>query len=347
MKISQQQIADELNLSRTTVSRCFTNHPKINPETRAAVFQLAGELGYNYSAPRNVEAKKPAERNTLAILVGMREDNRQAADTAVEVIKGISERAAAQRLEIQLHFVDPSEFRLAPRARKILPGADSSDWRGTILIYPFHEESVINLMAKFPTVAVLDDYDVAEVDCINPDEGRGISRMVQHLYDLGHRKIGFLSWKYPVATPWVGRRLGAYLENLYRLDLKIDPAQILNVRGTNHTPLDEISKNVARLIRKGVTAWVCAADHQAYHLMGDLKKLGIRVPRDCSITGFDGIKPPNGSPQLTTMQTPFRDMGISSVVSLLRKIDQPSAARRHIMVSSRVIIGKTTARPPA
>ncbi|MEZ5278807.1 MAG: LacI family DNA-binding transcriptional regulator [Opitutaceae bacterium] len=347
MKVSQQHIADELNLSRTTVSRCFTNHPKINPETRSAVFQLATKLGYNYSAPRNVEAKKPAERNTIAVLVGLAEENRQAADTAAAVINGISERAAAQHLELQLHYVDPAQFRLAPRARKILPEADTSDWRGTILIYPFHEESVINLMAKFPTVAVLDDYDLAEIDCINPDEGRGISRMVQHLYDLGHRRIGFLSWKYPVSTPWVGRRVGAYLENLYRLGLEIEPDHILNVRGENSMPLDELSNRVARLVRQGVTGWVCAADHQAYPLLVDLKNRGIRVPHDCSITGFDGIRPPRGLPQLTTMRTPFREMGISSVVSLLRKIDQPSAARRHIMVSSHVVIGKTTARPPA
>ena len=44
--MNQKEIAERLNLSRTTVSRCFTNHPKINPETRARVFELATELGY-------------------------------------------------------------------------------------------------------------------------------------------------------------------------------------------------------------------------------------------------------------------------------------------------------------
>ena len=51
-KINQQQIADNLNISRTTVSRCFTNHSGVNPETRALVFSEAKKMGYNYILPR-------------------------------------------------------------------------------------------------------------------------------------------------------------------------------------------------------------------------------------------------------------------------------------------------------
>lgn len=341
MKISQKLIADRLGLSRTTVSRCFTNHPKINPETRAAVFQLAAELGYEYQAPRNVAERKVSDRNTVALLIGVG----QAVDTTAELIKGISERAAMEKLEIQLHYINAAEFRLAPRARRILPGVDSSDWIGTILLYPFHEATVDNLKAKFPTVSVLDDYDTVNVDCLNPDEGRGITQMMQHLYDLGHRRIGFMSWKYPIAAPWIGRRLGAYAENLYRLGIEFDSDLTLNVRRDEQVPMEQLHQQVADLVRKGVTAFICAADHQAYPLVGDLIKRGIRVPEECSVTGFDGVPPPEGMPQLTTVRTPLKEIGVSSVVSLLRRIGQRSAPRRHIMVSCRKIIGQTTARP--
>lgn len=345
-KINQQLIADRLNLSRTTVSRCFTNHPKINPETRAAVFQVAAEMGYGYQAPRNVVARKPAERSTIAVLIGVPRSQRDAVETASQVLKGISERAAAANLEIQIHYIDAGEFRLAPRARRILPGVSSADWKGLILLYPFEEETVGNLMAKFPTVSVLDDYDTVDVDCINPDETRGISRMVQHLYEQGHRRIGFLSWKYRVHTPWVERRLGAYVENLYRLGLDFDPKLVLNVRQSDHVPLDTLSGEVARLVREGVTGWVCAADHQAYRLLGDLITLGVKVPEECSITGFDGVQPPEGMPRLTTVRQPFRDMGLSAVVSLLRRSADPSSPRRHVLVSCREIIGETTSAAP-
>ncbi|RME69886.1 MAG: LacI family transcriptional regulator [Verrucomicrobia bacterium] len=343
MKVNQQLIADRLKLSRTTVSRCFTNHPKINPETRAAVFQLAAELGYEYRAPRNVAARKPDGRNTIAVLIGVPESRRDAVNTAKIILKGIFEKAAAMGLNVAVHYVDAGQYRLAPRARRILPGVSSSDWKGVVLLYPFEEQTVGNLSAKFPVISVLDDYDTVDVDCINPDEIRGITRMVQRLYDLGHRRIGFMSWKYTVHAPWVERRFGSYVENLYRLGLEFDPRLAVNMRREENMEPAEMAVEVARLTREaGVTAWVCAADHQAYQLMRDLAKLGIRVPKDCSVTGFDGIKPPRGMPQLTTVRTPFHDIGVSCLVSLQRRMDHPSASRRHILVDCREVPGKTT-----
>ena len=66
---------------------------------------------------------------------------------------------------------------------------------------------------------------------------------------------------------------------------------IVNVRHDQAMSLDESFDHVASRARKGVTAWICAADHQAYDLIFALKKRGLRVPRDVSVTGFDGIAP--------------------------------------------------------
>lgn len=333
-----------LNLSRTTVSRCFTNHPKINPQTRARVFQLAAELGYVYSAPRNVKATKRSSRDTISVLIGApASERKQVDDTAGEIINGISEKAAAEKLRIEIHYVEPSRFLPGPRARKIVAGGRSSTWRGIILIYPFNPRAVLNLMTKFPTVSVLDNYDEVELDSINPDQDRGIGEMVRHLADLGHRRIGFLTWKYSIETPWVERRLGAFVGNLHRLGLEFDPDLVLNVRHDEQISLEGLAERVAQFVQRGVTAWVCAADHQAYHLINELKKLGVEVPRDCSVTGFDGIKPPRGLPQVTTVQIPFKDIGISSVVSLQRRFSEPNSARRHIQVSGKKITGATSA----
>jgi LacI family transcriptional regulator len=342
-KVDQQTIAEKLNLSRTTVSRCFTNHPKINPQTRAKVFQLAAKLGYSYSAPRNAQSPKKSARNTIAVLVGVDESAKKQVDTAAEIINGISEKAAAEKLLIEVHYVEPSSFLPGPRPRKIVPNGNSSTWKGVVLIYPFHTEAVRNLMTKFPTVSVLDHYDELELDSINPDQTRGIGAMVRHLHHLGHQRIGFLSWKYAIDAPWVERRLGAYVEYLYRLGLEFDPKLVLNVRHDEQISLEGLGLQVANYVKKGVTAWVCAADHQAYHLVNELKKHGVSVPGDCSVTGFDGIIRPHGVPQITTVRVAFKDLGISSIVCLKRTIENPTAPRRHIQISGQTIIGKSSA----
>lgn len=346
-KLNQKYIADELNLSRTTVSRCFTNHPKINPETRAKVFKLAAEMGYSYSTQRNAVTKKLADRKKIAVLVGISDEDRKHNDTATaeKVLIGISEKAAVEKLEIEVHYVDPKTFLPPSRARRIVKNVPCLDWKGVIIIYPLKEEAVANVMSKFPTVSALEDYDNCEVDCINQDQIRGISRVMERLVDLGHQKIGFLTWKYPVHTPWVERRLGAYVENLYRFGLELDPKRILNALPNEQIPLDELADIAIAHLEKGVTAWVTAADHQAYHLIDDLQKRGVRVPQDCSVTGFDGVPPPPGMPQVTTIRVPFRDIGISAVSSMLRKIDHPNTSRRNIQVSGELVLGDTTAPP--
>jgi LacI family transcriptional regulator len=344
-KVNQEYLAERLGLSRTTVSRCFTNHPKINPETRAKVFRLASEIGYSYSAPRNGEKKKDTARNVIAVLVGMPASQIRTVDTAAEIFAGISEKIAAESLEMQLHYVDPAGFMPSPRPRKILPNVNSARWRGILLLYPFQLEAVRNIRSKFPVLSILDDYDEIEVDCVDADQNHGIRKMVHHLYSLGHREIGFLTWKYRVAAGWPERRLGAYVESLIHFNLPLRQENILNARPKEEIPLEELAECVIRRVRAGVTAWVCAADHQAYHLIGKLREKGLRVPEDVSLTGFDGVPPPPSMPQLTTVQVALRDIGLSAVHSLLRKIDNPAAQRRHILVTGKVITGETTTAP--
>ena len=215
------------------------------------------------------------------------------------------------------------------------------------MLYPFKEPVVQSLMSRVPTVSVLEDYNRADVDCINPDQIRGISRMVEHLHDRGHQKIGFLSWKYSVPAPWVERRLGAYVENLIRFNMTLNQDWILNVRPDENLEAEQLAQRVAGWVDQGVTGWVCAADHQAYSLVRDLNQLGVQVPRDCSVTGFDGIHPMYDLPQLSTVKVPFQEIGVSALTTLLRKIENPMAARRHILVSGSEVIGKSTAPPPS
>src|ERR1700709_367964 len=68
-KINQQLIADQLGISRTTVSRCFTNHSGINPATRARVFDLASQLGYQHMEMRVPHKSRAATAKVLGVLV--------------------------------------------------------------------------------------------------------------------------------------------------------------------------------------------------------------------------------------------------------------------------------------
>ncbi|MGY8716699.1 MAG: LacI family DNA-binding transcriptional regulator [Verrucomicrobiia bacterium] len=69
-KINQQLIAEELGISRATVSRCFTNHPGINPTTRGKVFALASKLGYSHAEKREPAThQRRRTSTTLGVLI--------------------------------------------------------------------------------------------------------------------------------------------------------------------------------------------------------------------------------------------------------------------------------------
>lgn len=342
--MNQKDIADRLHLSRTTVSRCFTNHPKINPETRAKVFQLASELGYVYAPPRNQREGEGSGLDTVVVLVAEPMEMAHESEPTRRILVGISERLAEEGLQMKLHREDPERFILGSRPRRILPELSNAGILGFILVYPFQQDSVENLSAKFPVITALDDYERLEVDSVDVDSGRGISRLVEHLAAHGHRELGFVSWRYKVATPWVERRFGAYVEALFRLGLNFDETRLVNVRREGQVDPEEVLRRAIEMVERGVTAFICAADHQAYPLIEGLRAAGLRVPQDVSVTGFDGIEVPEGAKALTTIRQPFRDIGYSTVVSLLRRVRSPAAPRRHILVGGRFVEGETVAR---
>lgn len=343
-KINQKYIADRLGLSITTVSRCFTNHPRINPETRAKVYQLAAELGYSYNAFRNQKPGQRTDKGTIAVLVGASEKVADAAGVAGKIFAGITQKAAALDYRVELFFLDPSEFEPNMRSRRIIPNSSSNNWTGVVLVFPFRESAVRSLMNKFQVISVLDEYEELDIDSINPDQGRGIAKMLKHLFVSGHRNIGFLSWKYKnnLDTPWVETRLGSYFEHHVRFGLPFDPEKVMIVDETDAWESCKAADLVIERIKAGMTGLVCAADHQAYELIRRLTERGVRVPDDISITGYDGIPVPPGLQQLTTYSTPFTEIGITGMVALQRRIDHPLASRSHVLVDGAIIRGTTT-----
>ena len=89
-----------------------------------------------------------------------------------------------------------------------------------------------------------------------------------------------------------------------QLGLKIQYGDMINAHPQNITSLEDSFNVAAERVREGVTAIVCAADHQAYDLISALQKRGIRVPEDVSVTGFDGIHPPDGMQASVRLKSP-------------------------------------------
>jgi LacI family transcriptional regulator len=345
-RLNQKQLARLLNLSRTTVSRSLSNHPTIHPETRTKVQALAKKLGYCNAPTRVIRRSKSSKPLSIGVLIGMPSVNLGMA-TFPAVLQGIRDRAAIDRITVDVLNKDPTELNPENLRQPVFRQIRASDWRGLILIYPFTPEVVDQISRKISTVSALTEYDHLQIDTVDTDHS-DIIGLIGRMSALGHRRIGFVTWHYAVGGRWASRRFAAYAEGIFQHGLKFDPTWTVNIHGnrSSFATHEMVADRVAQQTREaGITAWVCAADHQAYHLIADLRDRGIEVPRDCSITGFDGVIPPTGMPQVTTLAVAHAEIGASAVARLLSRILHPTSPRRKILVETNLIEGSTIAPP--
>ncbi|MFT6059023.1 MAG: DNA-binding LacI/PurR family transcriptional regulator [Lentimonas sp.] len=346
-QVNQQEIAETLQLSRATVSRCFTNHPGINPETRARVFELASKLGYNHMVTRVGSSKSKKEVVSIGVLICTDREEYERHDYESPgrlLLKGISEFGQLGKVDLSVHFVDPSVQSVDDPFYQDLFRTVGRQWSGLLLLYPFPKLVVDDLLVRYPCVSLVEQRGAGHLDCVDVDHYQGIALIISQLTKLGHTRIGFYSKSYQVEASWSLRRSGAYFEKMTQLGLKIVEKDMINVHPKRMVSLEESFDLAAERVRAGVTAFVCAADHQAYDLVRALNKRGIRVPEDVSVTGFDGIDPPAQMSSLNTVEIPYRDIGYTAAKRLKDLLQKRFGPTQHILLGCKLREGKTVAR---
>lgn len=338
-KVNQQTLADRLGLSRATVSRCFTNHRAINPSTRARVFDLAAELGYRYMELRTQASGRASRSRTLGVLIC--HPATPASDDRFEsprqrLLDGVSQLAQLHRVQLSVHYFDPDETTVEGASYQSVTALRRGLWNGALLIHAFPDQVIETLAGRLPCVSLLEQYRHAHLNCVDVDHHRGISSLMDLLIAHGHQRIGFFSVHHALGTYWATHRFSAYFEKLLALGFAYRPADVINVSNVPPLSEEDALRSMHAQTNDGVTAWVCANDYAAYAVISHLAADGIRVPEDISVTGFDGIQPPNGLRAATTVQTPFREIGRTAAGRLLRLIERPFDPPQHILVAGQV-----------
>lgn len=345
--VNQQLIADRVGISRATVSRCFTNHPGINPETRAMVFRLAAKLGYRHMETRTETKRNKAVGKTVGVLVCTKVEEYFRPDyqsPGVEIYAGICEYAQLHKRNLDLRYVDPTDESLAGKSYEEIEPLQRREWDGAMLIYPFPRAVVDGLHKLMPVVSLVEQFVSDPLDCVDVDHFNGISLIISRLHELGHRRIGFFTKDYDVEPGWSFRRFSSFVETMRRLRLPVSDDDIINVFPNNFPDMATSYDHAAKRVRNGVTAWVCAADHLGYDLITALEARGLRVPNDVSITGFDGIETPSSSLELTTVMIPYHEIGFNGAARLHDLMRKRFVSPQHILVGGRMRAGQTISR---
>lgn len=300
-------VAAAVGVAPSTVSRTFSRPGRVNAETAERIRQVATELGYRTNPL--ARALPTGRTSLLAIIV---------ADVTnpffFEILRGAEETAAKAGYTLLVADAQESVETEREALDRTLPMVE-----GIMLATSRMSDSAIRAAAKQRPIVVL-NRSMSDIPSVATDNARGMKRAVEHLAELGHSTITYLAG--PDASWANGVRWQVLSEATHELGIR-------SKRLGPFAPTQAGGLSAARALADSPsTAAIAYNDLIAIGLMRGLISLGIRVPDDVSVVGFDNIFGSDFcTPQLTTVAAPLRQMGavaVQTLVNELRGVGGPS-----------------------
>ncbi|HEX5858814.1 MAG TPA: LacI family DNA-binding transcriptional regulator [Microbacterium sp.] len=301
-------VATAAGVAPSTVSRAFSRPGRVNAETAERIRQVAMEMGYRTNPL--ARALPTGRTSLLAVIV---------ADVTnpffFEILRGAEETATAAGYTLLVADVQESVEAERQALDRTLPMVE-----GLVLATSRMSDSSIRVAAKqLPTVVL--NRSMSDIASVATDNSRGMKRAVEHLAGLGHTTITYLAG--PDASWANGVRWQAMREATHELGIRAR-------RLGPFSPTQAGGLAAARALADAPsTAAIAYNDLIAIGMMRGLMNLGIRVPDDVSVVGFDNIFGADFcTPQLTTVAAPLRQLGAVAVRILLEELRTPARGAR-------------------
>jgi DNA-binding LacI/PurR family transcriptional regulator len=341
-------VARVAGVSRTAVSFAFHSPGELAPGTAARILEVAESLGYT---PRSTAAR-PARTSAMTVgqLVPRALGVTLADPVSAELCEGVA--ATTDAAGYGLLLVSPLHGSLE---RAIADRAVD----GFVAFGLGENLAEMKLVRRSGLPAVLVDAEaLPEHGEVNSSDEAGARAAARHLYTLGHRRFAVIGIEPPStvdafeyfagpARTVASRRLAGYRQGLQSVGVRLGDSRVVVGPGS----FDGGVAAFHRLWEDGLrpTAVLVMSDVMAEGVMWAARELGLRVPRDLSVVGFDDLATAaRSNPPLTTVHQPIRQKGIEAARMLLRMITAPDRDRpEHRSLETRLVIRGSTAPAPA
>jgi LacI family transcriptional regulator len=305
-------VAARAGVSQATVSLVLNDvgGSRVAEGTKARVMKAVEELGYRTNAfARTLRSGESG-------LIGFISDEVASSPFAGKLLKGAQELAwDTGHVILSIDTYDKSELEEAA-----IDMMRSYRVRGVVYASMYHRALDVPAgLQGVPTVVVNARDAAGVVPSVFPEEELGGYTATRHLIDAGHRRIGMISIQPPESDLPAGiGRLAGYRRALAEAGIDFDPRLVRHGHGIIEHGL-ALTRELMQTAAERPTAIFCGNDRTAWGAYRALESLGLRVPDDCSIVGFDNQETlaPSLDPGLTTMELPFERMARLAVEILL------------------------------
>jgi LacI family transcriptional regulator len=293
--------------------------------------EVVVELGYETSLV--AASLRRQQTNVIGILVAEFES------FSAELLKGVSAAAVGTGYELLAYSGVVAGGSNAGWERRSLSRLAGTLVDGAIIVTP----SALMPDSPIPIVAIDPHTGPGGHPTVDSDSAGGARVATQHLIDLGHRRIAHIRGRGGLASAQL--REAGYRESLEAAGIPFDPELVRD--GEYQAALTTQGARELLTLPDRPTAVFAANDKSALGVMAVARELGLRVPEDVSIIGFDDIpEAASATPPLTTMAQPLHDLGaraLTMLIDLLHGDEVPG----HVELPAEIVVRASTGPAPA
>lgn len=342
MRVTIKDIAEKAGVSKTTVSFALNDPSRISQDTYKRVMAIVAEMGY---VPDPVARTLTTKRlGAIGLLLPQPIHEALSNPYLCELIRGIGEVCEEQGLSLTM--LPPVRGRIVEAARRA-----AVDALLTVGVGPGTVVTELLEKRHMPFVT-LDGAESTSTVNVGIDDAAASYSLMRHILELGHRRIAILALRPESYTEpeecfslVCDRRLEGFRRALHEAGIEgDDPAICLlpavgSMEGGAQAALELFSRSGQR-----PTALVAMADVAALGAYEACRELGIGIPRDVSIAGFDDIPlAAIANPPLTTVHQPGREKGARAAKLALAILEGGEA--EHLTLPTELVVRASTARP--
>ncbi len=314
-RVTITDVAEAAGVSVATVSKVINSRYGVAAKTSARVQQVIDELGYESSlVARSLRSHRT---NVIGILVAEFEP------FSTEILKGTSRAISGTGYELLAYSGGGRAGASVGWERRYLSRLSGTLIDGAILVTP----TVVDTGGRVPVVAIDPHAGPAHMPTVDSDNQHGAQLATEHLLRLGHRRIGFLGGRPDLESSRL--REAGYRSALAAAGIDVDPT-LLRVADYRQEGAAEPARELLSLPDRP-TAVFAANDLSAIGTLDVAAELGLSVPGDLSVVGFDNV-PESAltTPPLTTIAQPMQRMGSEAVTLLIRLMSGDDPGGTHV-----------------
>lgn len=339
MNVTLQTVAEKAGVSASTVSRVLRGRGSVSAETCERVLQIAHDLGYT---PRKYQRKQRKLQARNVTVLSSRKHNLLNNAFYSQIVSGIESVLSKHRCQLVYKtFTGQGADDLAT----IDSLTESQD--GIILVgYEVDPQLIVRISRQgVPFVLVDNDALDMHIDCVVNDDLASAKRMVRHLIELGHRRIAFLGG--PQDHGSLMERYRGYVQALTEAGLTVH-SNLVTFCAPNFRVDDghRATQELLQTARPRPTALFAANDGLAIGAIRAAQSMGLVVPKDLSVAGFDDIDAARLiTPALTTVRVFKYEMGVEAGTRLIHMMQGNVTKPLKLTLPTEIVYRESTAKP--